>query len=155
MKIDEKINLPKTFGNVTYDKLILDRDKVLDEAIFWLIEARRKVREGFGINASARASMGIEKAQKFIDKIDNITDRHQYPTTEVLVNQEYISIESEYNIGDNIAFVIIGDFGSTVKMRIGKIAKIIDNNNYKIQYQGENRKSTVNRHKDSITKVFL
>jgi len=74
--------------------LSLDRNKALDEAIFMLIEARRKCYEGFGPTASDRIDIAIRKAKEVNHFLNNFND---YPSAEKLVKNNIISTESLWN----------------------------------------------------------
>ena len=70
--------------------LILDRTKILDEAIFMAHCARKIILEEGGVRAEKRLSLAIEGLNKVYKDIEDVTDRHLFPSTEYLQSKDYI-----------------------------------------------------------------
>ena len=64
----------------------LDKDKLLDHAIFMLIEARNKCKNDFGIIAEPRILIALKE----LNIINDILSNGEYPSTEYLENKDII-----------------------------------------------------------------
>jgi len=68
----------------------LDRDKILDEAIFMAIEAKRKCEEGFGPIASERINRAINRLKWLNKELDECFSKSIYPSKEYLESKDFI-----------------------------------------------------------------
>lgn len=142
--------------------ITLDREKVLDEAIFMLLEARRKCHEGFTPSAVDRIDLAIDKSKKVIDYLNDNFNSSNYPTVDKLIDDNIISKKSDGRpaIGDAVGFFINYGIQGGVDSLQGLVKEIIETPNdldggmiysYKITYIRNNRRNTVTRSPKDIT----
>ena len=134
----------------------IDRDKLLDEAIFMLLEARRKCHEGFSPTAIDRLDLAIDKSKKVVDYLNDSFDSSNYPTAQKLIEDNIISKQSngKPEVGDPVGFHINYGRQGGVDTLTGLVKEIIKTPNdiddefvytYKITYYRNDRKNTVTR----------
>jgi len=68
----------------------LNRDKILDEAIFMAIEAKRKCEEGFGPTAPERIIRALKGLNKLSEELDDCFNDEIYPSKEHLESKDFI-----------------------------------------------------------------
>ena len=136
--------------------ITLDREKVLDEAIFMLLEARRKCYEGFTLSSVDRIDLAINNSKKVIDYLNDNFNSSNYPTVDKLIDDNIISKKSDGcpAIGDVVGFFISYGRLSRINSFQGFVKEIIEipNNldggmiySYKITYIRNGRRNTVTR----------
>ena len=70
--------------------IVIDRSKILDEAVFMAIEALHKCRNNNGIIAEERLKRAIKGLTIVYDDIEQLTDRHMFPSKHYLMERNYI-----------------------------------------------------------------
>ena len=125
--------------------ITLDRTKLLDSAIFFLLEADNKAQENFGPLVEARIDEAIDTLKDLKCAIDELK---VYPTSDVLDKENLISKKSEgISIGDEVIFTVSAGYTSrVVHGEIKEPVKDFPKGFYKITYLTESgRRSTVTR----------
>ena len=142
--------------------ITLDREKLLDDAIFMLLEARTNCHEGVTQTSIDRIDIAIDKSKKVIDYLNDKFNSLNYPTSNKLIVDNIISKKSDGRpiIGDVVGFFInYGRHGGVDSLQ-GLVKEIIETPNnldggmiysYKITYIRNGRKNTVTRSPKDIT----
>ena len=71
-------------------KVEIDREKILDEAVFMAIQSLVKCKQDDVITSPDRLQRAIGGLQKTYDEIKDIIDEDQYPSSKILESKGYI-----------------------------------------------------------------